>query len=131
MWPNHHLPRRRAYSLIVIGSTAAVLSQFLFVTTIGQLLLTAPLFGFFGIGGFGFFAVYFPELFPTAIRATGQGFCWNLARSITLLGPFVAGTLVGVLGSIPAAGRVVASMFLIGLIAIWSGPETRGQPLQD
>lgn len=131
MWPIERLGRRLAYSGIVLGCAAMVLVQFLAVTTVAGLLTVAPVYRFFAIGGFGFFAVYFPELFPTAIRATGQGFAWNLARSLAALGPVLVGALVRVLGSPPAAGRVVAVAYVIGLVAIWFGPETKGQRLQD
>jgi hypothetical protein len=79
----------------------------------------------------GFFAAYLPELFPTSIRATGQGFCWNGARAIVSLGPLASGTLVGVLGSVPAAGRLMACICIVGIVSIWFGPEAKGQPLQD
>ncbi|MGD0109054.1 MAG: hypothetical protein ABSC06_34225 [Rhodopila sp.] len=45
-----------------------------------------PVYGFSCIGGVGFFAAYLPELFPAAMRATGQGFCWNLAGTVGPLG---------------------------------------------
>jgi MFS family permease len=90
-----------------------------------------PLYGFFAVGGFGVFAAYLPELFPTRVRATGQGFCWNTARGLTAIGPVTAGSLVGILGSVPLAAIAVTASYLIGLLAIWFGPETRGLPLQD
>jgi len=63
--------------------------------------------GFFVTGGVGFFAAYLPELFPTALRATGQGFRWNAACPIAALGPLMFGNLAGVLGSVPAAGSFI------------------------
>jgi hypothetical protein len=54
-----------------------------------------------------------------------------MARAIASVGPLVSGTFVGVLGSVPAAGRLVACIYIIGVIAIWFGPETKGQPLKD
>jgi hypothetical protein len=51
-------------------------------------------YGYFVIGGFGTFAVYLPELFPTRVRATGPGFRWNAARSVTAVDPLIAGRLV-------------------------------------
>src|SRR5262249_57231379 len=59
--------------------------QYTQITTIGQLLCFMPVHGFFAIGGF-VFAAYLPELFPTRIRATGLGFCWNMARVFTEIG---------------------------------------------
>jgi MFS family permease len=43
----------------------------------------------FGI--FGAFTYYLPELFPTRLRGTGSGFCYNAGRLITAIGPFVVG----------------------------------------
>ncbi|MBV8854639.1 MAG: MFS transporter [Sinobacteraceae bacterium] len=131
MLPNARLGRRWAYTLIVASTATVVLLLFSVFPSIGGLLIFAPIYGFFTIGGFGFFAMYFPELFPTRLRATGQGFCWNTARTLAAAGPLVAGTLVRALGSVPAAGRLIAAVYLIGLIAIWFGPETKGQALQD
>ena len=66
--------------------------------------------------GFGFFAAYFPELFPTTIRATDQGFCWNMARATASLGPLIFGALVGTLGSVAATGRLIAGIYILGMI---------------
>jgi hypothetical protein len=125
------LSRRSAYTVIILCQAAAILVTFTKISTMTGLLWFAPVLAFFVVGGVGFFAAYFPELFPTAVRATGQGFCWNMARSIAALGPLVFGKLVGILGSVPAAGSLIPCICLVGLIAIWFGPETKGQPLPD
>jgi hypothetical protein len=39
--------------------------------------------------------------------------------------------IVNAFGSAPAAGATVTVIYLVGLIATWFGPETRGVPLQD
>jgi hypothetical protein len=101
------------------------------IQTSEGLLWFAPVYGFFNIGGFGTFAIYLPELFPTRIRATGQGFCWNAARTFTAIGPLTTGAIVGLVGSAAAAGALATIFYLVGMIAIWFGPETRGVPLQD
>ncbi len=49
---------------------------------------------FFGLGVFGAFPLYFPMLFPTLLRTTGAGFCYNAGRLITAAGTFSAATLV-------------------------------------
>lgn len=131
IWPIEHLGRRWSYAGIVACCSAVVFLKFTVVSTVRGLLLFAPIYGFFGVGGFGFFAAYFPELYPTRIRATGQGFCWNVARTASAAGPLLMGMLAGAVGSVPAAGRLVACVYLVGLIAIWLGPETKGQPLRD
>ncbi len=131
IWLTNAIGRRWSYFLIAVGCAAANLFMFTQTTTINELLWFVVVYGFFAVGGFGIFAVYLPELFPTRFRATGPGFCWNTARAFTAAGPFVSGLLVGVFGSVPKAAVMVTGIYVIGLIAIWFGPETRGVPLRD
>ena len=42
-------------------------------------------------GVFGSFTYYLPELFPTRLRGTGAGFCYNVGRFIAAGGPFLVG----------------------------------------
>jgi MFS family permease len=123
--------RRWSYFIFCAGSLASILYIFQAGRTIGELEMLLPVLGFFTVGGFGTFAAYLPELFPTRIRATGQGFCYNMSRMLTAPGPLIAGTLVGTLGSIPRASSAVALFLIVGLVAIWFGPETSGKPLRD
>ncbi len=123
--------RRMSYFLFCLGSLLSTAYLFVYIKDIDGLKWFVPIYGYFIIGGFGTFAAYLPELFPTRVRASGQGFCWNAARSLTAIGPFIGGVLVGVFGSIPAAALSTAVFFVVGLVAIWFGPETRGVPLTD
>ena len=54
-----------------------------------------------------------------------------MSRMLTAPGPLIAGALVGTLGTIPLASSAVALFLVVGLVAIWFGPETSGKPLQD
>jgi MFS family permease len=123
--------RRGSYFLFGLGSLLSSLYLFVMIRTLDELMWFMPVYGYFIIGGFGTFAAYLPELFPTRVRATGQGFCWNAARCLTAIGPLIGGMLVGTLGSFPAAAASTAIFYAVGLIAIWFGPETRGVPLRD
>ena len=81
---------------------------------------------------YGFFPLYFPELFPTAVRATGQGFAFNFGRIIAAIGGLQTATLMGLFeGSFAMAGSVMASIYLVGAGLIWLGPETKGQELPE
>jgi MFS family permease len=131
IWLMDWLGRRWCYFLFCLGSLVTSVVMFTQVTTIDQLMFGVFFLGLFANGGFGTFAVYLPELFPTRFRATGQGFCWNVARMVTGIGPFITGMLVGTFGSIPHAALGISWVFVIGLVAIWFGPETRGKVLQD
>jgi MFS family permease len=131
IWLTSAMGRRWSYFLIVFGSAISNLFVFTQIQTSEGLLWFAPVYGFFNIGGFGTFVIYLPELFSTRMRATGQGFCWNAARTFTAIGPLTTGTIVGLVGSAAAAGALATIFYLVGMIAIWFGPETRGVPLQD
>jgi MFS family permease len=131
MWLNDAVGRRWSYALVVVGCIATALIVFIQIRTVPALLWFMPLYGFFAIGGFGTIAVYLPEPYPTRIRATGQGFCWNAGRALTSIGVLTSGALVNALGSVPMAATILAGGYLVGLFAIWFGPETRGIPLRD
>jgi len=94
--------------------------------------------GFAALAPFSAFAVYFPELFPTRLRATGVGFCYNSARLLAAAAPFLLGSLAArfTQPDDPAAGlRVAASLvalvYFLGFAGVALGPETRGRPLPD
>lgn len=123
--------RRWAYFIFCLGSLASILYIFQRGTTLAQLEMLLPLLGFFAGAGYGTVATYLPELFPTAVRATGQGFCYNMSRLLTAPGPLIVGALVGSLGSVPLAASAVGLFLLVGLVAIWFGPETAGRPLPE
>jgi MFS family permease len=101
-----------------------------------------PLLGFCNLAVFGGYAIYFPELYPTRLRSTGTGFCYNVARYLAAIGPFTLGGLVGVysayLGSeatpdLPFryAALTVASIYVLGILVVPFAPETKGQPLPE
>lgn len=123
--------RRPSYFVFCLGSLLSTLYLFIYIKDLNTLMWFMLVYGYFIIGGFGTFAAYLPELFPTRVRASGQGFCWNAARSVTAIGPLIGGVLVGTFGSIPAAAASTAIFFLVGLVAVWFGPETRGMELKD
>ncbi len=88
-------------------------------------LIGVPVFGVFGA-----FPYYLPELFPTRVRATGSGFCYNIGRVVAAAGPFIV-------GAVAARGAALETIFYVGfvpLIGVLLGSkiiETRGTRLQD
>jgi hypothetical protein len=79
---------------------------------------------------YGWFPLYLPELFPTAVRATGQGFAYNFGRILAAVGGLQTAALMALFGgSFPKAGSVLTLFYLVGLVIIWLGPETKGKPL--
>jgi MFS family permease len=94
-------------------------------------LLLLPVLGFFNNGIFSGFPIYLPELYPTRLRATGAGFCFNAGRILASASPFMTGWLVTTLGTFGRAASTVALIYLAGLVVLWFAPETKGRPLTD
>ena len=67
------------------------------------------------------------ELFPTRIRATAQGFCYNAGRIVSAAAPFTIGALASRQLNLGLA--VDALFFAVGGVLIWLLPETRGTEL--
>ncbi|HSI15645.1 MAG TPA: MFS transporter [Chthoniobacter sp.] len=81
---------------------------------------------------YGFFPLYLPELLPTAIRATGQGFAYNFGRIIAAVGGLQTANLMKFFGgSFPKAASCMAAIYVVGIFLVWFGPETKGQPLPE
>jgi MFS family permease len=95
------------------------------------LYLSVPLIGLFLNGIFGVFAVWFPEMYPTHLRATGASFCFNVGRIVSALGPFIGGSLVALFGGIPRAACVMGASYIVGLVAVAFASETKGKPLPE
>jgi MFS family permease len=82
---------------------------------------------------YGWLPLYLPELFPTRLRATGQGFAYNSGRIIAAAGALTTGVLMQEVfqGSYAQAGATISLVYVIGLIVVWFAPETRGKPLPE
>jgi MFS family permease len=126
-----HWGRKTALTAYFIGAAVAIPMTFWLVEDYSLAVLLSPLVGFFGAGVFTGFAVYLPELFPTAIRATAQGFCYNFARFFSAAAPFLAGALVAAHGSFARAITTIGLIYLLGLVALLFARETKGQALPD
>jgi MFS family permease len=129
--------RRPALVGAFILAFLAVQGTFRFLDGTSTSFIWAFILGLFTLAPFAAYAVYFPELFPTRLRATGIGFCYNCARIVAAGAPLVLGQLAktldtGVPGSgFRAAAGVVAFIYVVGLVGIAIAPETRGKPLPE
>ncbi len=100
-------------------------------TSYSMLLALLPIFGFFTLGMHAGYAVYFPELFPNRLRATGMSVGFNGGRIIA------AFTILGLSGSMKASMELTTAVsylggfFLLGAIIILFLPETKGQELPE
>jgi MFS family permease len=138
--------RRPAFALIFVVAIATVFGVFGFMTQASQVWWMAPLLGLGTLTIFGGYSIYFPELFPTRLRATGVGFCYNTARYVAATAPFTLGllttvyidwhpTLLSSLGSIDSPFRyaafTVAGVFVVGLLVLPFAPETKDKALPE
>lgn len=123
--------RKGALFIYFLGALIAVPATFLFAKQLSHAVIASPVMGFFAAGVTTAFAIYFPELFPTKIRATAQGFCFNFARFFSAAGPLLAGVLTSAHGSFAPAVATIGSIYVLGLIVLIWARETRGQLLPD
>jgi MFS family permease len=96
-----------------------------------------PMMGFAQLSVFGGYAIYFPELFPTRLRGTGVGFCYNTVRYLAAAFPpllfFLNQQLVSAGAAEPfrTAATILSFVFLLGIVALIWAPETKGKPLPE
>src|ERR1051325_6590923 len=113
------LGRKRAFAWIMIGATIIVPITCYAPQNYAQLLILLPIFGFLTLAIHAGFAVYFPELFPTHLRATGAGFCFNVGRTVAASILFFSSWLKGPSGmDLRAAISLLGLLFLLGLLVI-------------
>jgi MFS family permease len=125
--------RRPAYFFLCLLSFGLCAVLFRTVTVFGPtFLIFAFLVGGATASFYGWFPLYLPELFPTRVRATAQGTCFNSGRILAAVGAVTQGSLVGYFGgSYARAGAVVTLVYLLGMGLIWLAPETKGNLLPE
>jgi len=123
------LGRRAAFLIFFIGGVIIFPITFLMTSSLTQVFILLPVVGFFTLGITSGFPIYLPELFPTHVRTTGVGFCYNFGRIVTAVGVIFAGVLVGVFGSTAKAASAVSMFYLLGIFLLIFARETRGVKL--
>jgi MFS family permease len=130
-----HVGRRPMYAAYFLTSGLAVMATFGLPLANEARLYMYFFIGLTVFGVFGSFTYYLPELFPTRLRGTGAGFCYNAGRTIAALGPFLVGGIAG--RGAAALDTALAVLFWVGAVPI-AGllllpfvVETRGRALAD
>ena len=82
-----------------------------------------PLIGFFS-GVFALFTMYLPPLFPTLLRTTGAGFCYNIGRIAAAVGTVVFGLFAPV-NDYREALLWAGALALVAAAWSWALPEER------
>ncbi|TDU72801.1 sugar transport protein [Prosthecobacter fusiformis] len=124
------LNRRVTYLVMCISALGAALLFYQTNTVINTwFFTTAFLMGGVTASFYGFFPLYLPELFPTSVRATGQGFCFNVGRIIAAIGGLQIANLVHAFGTSSNAYSALCMVYIIGMVLVWIAPETKGKAL--
>ncbi len=114
-----------ASCLAIVLSLAFVLSGTSPVMPIIGLLLTIPIYLLVAI----LFAVYIPELFPTALRLRGVGICNAVGRSASIIVPLLIGPLFTNLGIAGVLAAMSSALLAMCVVVVALGTETRVQKL--
>jgi MFS family permease len=130
-----YLGRRNMFIVYFLGGALSIMTAFgLPLSPETRLYMYFPI----GVTVWGItaaFAFYLPELFPTRLRGTGSGFCFNLGRIVAAVGPFVVGTIASrganALDSALQVLFYVGWVPLVGLLLMPWVIETRGRALPD
>ncbi len=124
--------RRGAFLLFHVGGLIMALVTFQLLESIPVLLVVLPVFGFLTLGMHAGYAIYFPELYPTRLRGTGTGFCFNAGRILAAPVLFISGLMQKSWGlSLANSASILSLLFILGVLVLVLAPETRGQELPD
>jgi putative MFS transporter len=121
--------RRPTLAVFLVGSAVGA---GLFAGAAGEtaVLVTGMVLSFFNLGAWGALYAVTPEVYPTALRATGAGAAAGFGRIASILAPLSVPPLLDRGGSGLVFG-VFAAFFLLGALATWGLPERRGRALEE
>ena len=132
-WISSKLGRRGAFVFYQVIAFGMVLLLFLYLipnkASPAVLTFTLPIFGFFTLGMHAGYAVYFPELYPTRLRGTGTGFCFNMGRLGTAAAFLVFGFAIKI--EPESQALLLSPLYLLGAVVVLFGKETRGEELPE
>jgi MFS family permease len=125
------LGRRPTFVMFMVAAAVLVFVYGRMGASPTVLMLLGPVLGYFGHGYFSLFGSFVAELFPTAVRGTGQGTSYNVGRMAGAVAPFTIGALAGMPGiGIGLALGVTSAFFLLAAGLIFTLPDRSGQALE-
>ncbi len=122
------LGRRPAFIAFVLGAAAIVPLYGSSGQNERLLMVLGPLLGFFGHGYFSVFGAMLAELFPSGVRATAQGLCYNIGRGAGALAPAAIGAMAP--GGLGRALAMTAVLYVLGAGLVMLLPETRAKEIE-
>lgn len=120
-WLAKRIGYRGAIIFMFVGFLTAILVTYGIPRTYDSLTRWVPSVGFFS-GVFGLFTMYLPPLFPTLLRTTGAGFCYNIGRIFAALGTIIFG-LVSQVGDFRLALLATGFLFVPAIFAAFFLPD--------
>jgi MFS family permease len=130
-WLSDRLGRRRCFMLFAVSAAVLVTCYTqLPITDAAMMVLGFPL-GFFLSGIFSGMGAYLTELFPSHIRGSGQGFCYNFGRAVGAVFPAMIGHMSTSMPLGTAIGYLAAGAYSLVVIACLLLPETQGRELAN
>jgi MFS family permease len=150
-WLAQKIGRKKSFVIASFCAIAATIFYFQCFNGKSDIWMSGVM-GFCQLALFAGFAIYLPELFPIRLRSTGVSFCYNVGRFLAATGPFTLGVLTKHLSDKAAVaakdlGEVaitaakldafreaacwMCAIYLIGVMALYWLPETKGHPLPE
>jgi MFS family permease len=123
--------RRTTFVIFMVCAAVTVLSYSQMARNAPLLMALGPVLGYFGSGYFSMFGSFVAELFPSAVRATGQGTSYNIGRMAGAVAPFSIGQVLSLPGvGIGTALSITSAFFLLAALLVFTLPDRSGQPLE-
>ncbi|MDB6057341.1 MAG: putative sialic acid transporter [Verrucomicrobiales bacterium] len=125
-----YFSRRSAFFIAFAMCLCTVSYVFYSLHSVNDVYWMLPLMGFATLSCFAGYSIYFPEIFPTRLRGTGVGFCYNTVRYLAAPFPFLLGWL-STLMPFRTVAISLALIYVVGMVALIWAPETKGKPLPE
>lgn len=126
------MTRRASYFAISVASLLACAWLFWFTPAYGNyFLFLVFVVGTITASFYGWLPLYLPELFPTRVRATAQGFAFNAGRVISATVILTFGLSPTWFGALAQTCAIISLVYIVGMVVIWFCPETKGKPLPE
>jgi MFS family permease len=125
-WLSDRLGRRPCFILFALCAGALVVGYTLIPVNDAMMLVLGFPLGFFLSGIFSGMGAYLSELFPSRVRGSGQGFCYNFGRAVGSICPALVGYLSASISLGAAIVYLAVGAYLLVVIAALALPDTTG-----